>query len=159
MAIEIELTNSTAKCLIDECDFELVSRYKWYEVATQWVSYARSTSRTKETGNQELMHRLILRPKHGEEVDHKNSQGLDNRRENIRICTSVDNRGNTRKQHGTSSKYKGVCWDSSKSKWVVHIHRRDKQYFLGYFDDEDDAGKAYDEAAKEYFGEYARTNF
>lgn len=150
---EIQLTQDKV-ALIDDDDLDLVDGYKWHAHCNQsghW--YAKTRSGTLS------MHRQIMNPSEGFEVDHINGDGLDNRRENLRIVTSTQNKGNMKKQEGRSSEYKGVTWDKSRNKWIVHIHKQDKQVYLGRYFDEEIAAKVYDDAAREYFGEHANTNF
>ena len=103
------------------------------------------------------MHRLIMGAQPGQLIDHKNRKGLDNQRGNLRFCTRSQNQANAKKRAG-SSRYKGVTWDKHWDKWRAMIGVRSKRFHLGYFDDEDDAGRAYNRAATEYFGEFARPN-
>jgi hypothetical protein len=96
----------------------------------------------------------------GSIVDHKYGDGLDNRKINLRIATEAQNRYNRRKtSKRTSSKYKGVYYKKQCSKYCAVIGCNGKKTFLGHFDNEIDAAKAYDEAAKKLFGEFARLNF
>jgi hypothetical protein len=93
------------------------------------------------------------------EVDHWNHDGLDNRRENLRVCTKAQNNHNCRKHRWhngeyTSSKYKGVCWNKTEKKWMAYIHRKT----LGYFRTEEEAALAYNAAATRDFGEFAVLN-
>ena len=150
---EIPLTQGKI-ALIDDEDYELISQYKWCAHQTfsgHWYAKAK--------GGKISMHRLLMGAKKGEQIDHVDGKGLDNRRANLRFATQMQNNGNMKKQTGTSSQYKGVAWDKSRSKWIVHIHRGNKQFFLGRFENEEDAARVYDAAAKEYFGEFAYTNF
>ena len=89
------------------------------------------------------------------------SDDLDNRKENLRLCTHRQNIQASRKRNGnTSSKYKGVHWEKSRQKWRGKITRMDgKTIFLGYFDSELDAAKVYDDKARELFGDFAQLNF
>lgn len=151
MTTEIRLTQGKI-AEIDDDDFELIGKYKWHahrNWSGHWYALTGFT----------LMHRLIMRPQVGEEIDHIDGNGLNNQRANLRICQSWQNKGNSRKSTGKSSKYKGVTWDKSRNRWTVHIHRENKQFFLGRFDNEREAAQAYDRAAREYFGEFARTNY
>jgi len=91
-------------------------------------------------------------------VDHINGNGLDNRRENLRPATNRENQGNSEKQQGVSSRFKGVCWVKSKGRWTAYIKTKKRLEKLGYFDDETQAAKAYNMAAIEVFGEFARLN-
>jgi hypothetical protein len=109
------------------------------------------------------MHRLLVEVNLGQEVDHINGNGLDNRKENLRVCTKSQNLGNQKKTKlyggvATSSKYKGVSWDKRVQKWVAKIGINGKRVYLGLFEDEEKAAEAYNKAALEYFGEFALLN-
>lgn len=92
-------------------------------------------------------------------IDHKNGNTLDNRRENLRICTYSENNRN-RKQISSNNKsgYKGVSWDKQKNKWRTCLNINKKQKHIGFFNDIIEAAKAYNEAAIKYFGEFAKLN-
>lgn len=112
-----------------------------------------------------MLHRVILGLEDWNIVgDHKNKDGLDNRRENIRVATRNDNARNCTAHKNTTSKYLGVWkddWGRNKKKiWRAGIRiNRGKLRHLGRFANEDDAAKAYDKAAIELFGEFANPNF
>jgi len=104
------------------------------------------------------MHRLILDVPDGLQVDHIDGDGLNNRRSNIRMCTAAQNRQNSRIQTmrlgiPTTSRFKGVS--RNYGKWAVHINGK----WVGRYNDEVSAAKAYDAAARQAFGEFAKTNF
>ena len=104
------------------------------------------------------MHRLILGlESKGLFVDHIDGNPLNNKRNNIRICTSSQNNKN-KKPHGLS-KYLGVCKSTGREKWQATIKFNGKYKMLGRFDNEEDAAKCYDAAAKIYHGDFARLNF
>lgn len=108
------------------------------------------------------MHRLILGAKPGQVVDHANGNGLDNRRCNIRICTASQNSMNMRKpSHGKTTAFKGVCLisDRAKKKYRASIKNAGKARHIGYFATAEEAARAYDAAALQHFGEFARLNF
>jgi len=106
-----------------------------------------------------FMHREIMRTPKGMDTDHVNTDQLDNRRCNLRICTRSQNNMNRMKRKKTSSKMKGVRYRKDTGKWQTSIKRNGVQITLGCFHSEIVAGKIYDIAAKRYFGEFARTNF
>jgi hypothetical protein len=112
------------------------------------------------------MHRLIMerilgrKLKSGEQVDHIDSNGLNNSRDNLRLATNGENCQHRRKTLSeTTSRFKGVSWHSRAEKWYAEIQFNGRQKSLGYFDFEEDAAKAYDRAALEYFGNYSLLNF
>jgi hypothetical protein len=92
------------------------------------------------------------------EIDHINGDGLDNRRENLRICNHQQNSGN-QGPRGGSSRFKGVCWHKNHRIWAAFIGIDFKQKHLGHFHTEEEAARAYDVAALEHFGEFAKLNF
>jgi hypothetical protein len=107
------------------------------------------------------MHRLILSAPAGREgiVDHINGDGLDNQRSNLRLSTTSQNVHNQPKRLGTSSRYKGVTRVLTCARWQADIKTGGTQRYLGLFSDEQEAAKAYDQAARVAFGEYAALNF
>lgn len=140
--------------LVDDDVGEVVSDAKWF-LATGGYAYSNRLG---------LLHRLVMSPTDFEVVDHINGDKLDNRRANLRVCSQKDNMRNQKKRNykNPSSPYKGVrLYKSRKSKpWASHI-RIDGlgDIHLGYYPTSELAAKAYDSAAREYYGEYAQTNF
>jgi hypothetical protein len=92
-------------------------------------------------------------------VDHRNGDGLDNRRDNLRPATYPQNNRNARRRSDNTSGYKGVSWRGDRSLWVARIWLGGRKLHLGYFSDPAEAARAYDAAAREHFGAYARPNF
>ena len=112
--------------------------------------------RFRKAGYQTL-HSLLMKPPNGFVVDHINGDTLDNRRNNLRVCTNKQNVRNMRKHRGTS-KYKGVRWAAHAKQWAAVISPNGKTYHLGYSKDERDCAVMYDIAAQLFYGPYARLN-
>ena len=109
------------------------------------------------------IHRLVAMKYMGiqsdQYVDHINHDKSDSRIENLRIATISQNGGNRLKQRDASSKYKGVSWRMSDKVWQVSIMLNKKAKYLGRFNSEIEAARAYDEAALKHFKDYAYLNF
>lgn len=140
---------------VDDVDFDFLSQWKWsarqdHDRVDRWYA-------VRTQGDQMiLMHRLILEP--GElQVDHKNGDGLDNQRLNLRIATPTQNMQN-RPGWGGSSLFKGVYWSTHDQKWVMQIWVNKKCVKRRHLH-EMDAALQYDEFAKAHFGEFAYLNF
>lgn len=151
--VYIQLQNGH-EAIVDLNDLELVKQFHWYAHKSGNTHYVR----TKKNGRHTL-HRLLMQPLKNEVVDHINGNGLDNRRANPRNVSSQQNSFNTRKQSGTSSRFKGLYFEKNKGKWKAQIGHNYKRFHLGYFDNEFEAALAYDKRALELFGPYARLNF
>lgn len=139
--------------LIDDRDYPLVSQHKWQARPDKNTWYAS----TSINGRTVLMHRFILNPLPGFQVDHKDGDARNNRRSNLRLVTSQMNNWNRRPLKNRNTKYKGI--DLKQGKWRVQIHVDGKKIHGGYFLDEIEAAKAYDQKAFELFGKYAYLNF
>ena len=111
------------------------------------------------------MHRVILARIVGrdlarsEQTDHMDDDGLNNRRRNIRVATAKQNMANIASRHGSSSRYLGVGWNKNAGKWNTRCRIDGRNTHIGLFSDEEDAARAYDRAARESHGEFARLNF
>lgn len=92
-------------------------------------------------------------------VDHRNGDGLDNRRANLRRATKSQNGANQRIAARNTSGFKGVSWHKASQKWDAHIRANGRQRHLGLFLSPEEAARAYDAAARDLFGEFARPNF
>ena len=149
--------HGTHTVLIDEEDWEKISEYRWH----LWSGPTNNTIYARVSNMGTGMHRIILNAPKGTMIDHINGNGLDNRKENLRFCTKRENNANQKKNINNSSGYKGVAKASnySYSKWRAYIRVDYKQIHLGNHNTPEEAARAYDVAAKKYFGEYAHLNF
>lgn len=142
--------------LVDDSDYDMLIEYKW-----------RAKTDTKKkvvyavTGKSVKMHRMLLKITDAKiQVDHKDRNGLNNRRENLRVCSNSQNQTNKRKKSGKfSSRFKGVHWDKYLNRWKAGLVHNEKKYHLGVYADEIEAALAYDTAARYHFGEFACCNF
>lgn len=91
-------------------------------------------------------------------IDHKNGNGLDNRKSNLRRCSVAENNRNCIKEPGKTSSFKGVSWKSSRKKWQAQIKVNGIVKYLGLFDNERNGAIAYNEAAQKYHGDFALLN-
>jgi len=152
---EIPLTQGRV-AIVDDRDHErLVAMGNWYAATTRPGHFVALTWLNRKNAR---MHRIILNAPQGLDVDHINHNTLDNQRHNLRLCTHRQNLQNQLKQKGRSSKHKGVYWHKNNKRWVAKIKINGLIKSLGCFGNEDDAGNAYNEAAKEHFGEFAYLN-
>ena len=138
--------------IFDPCDLELVKQHRW-----RIDAYGYPVSRIKRKNYR--LSRLILQPTSGEIIDHINGDTRDNRRENLRVAMSVDNQRNMRIPKHNTTGYKGVCFVKERKKYKAQISLHDRSKHIGYFNDPEEAARAYDEAARFYFGEFACVNF
>ncbi len=151
--MDVQLTQGKI-AQIDDADWALVSQYKWH--AARWKEGNREWwyALTNIGGRKVRMHHLLT----GKNlVDHRDGDGLNNRRENLRPCTQAQNMANTSSRGGTS-RHKGVSWRSGKNKWGVAFSWEGRTHFVGYFHDESVAALAYNEAILPLAGEFARLN-
>lgn len=155
MTREIPLSRGLV-AVIDEADFGLVSQYSWHAMPGRHTFYASRSwwvPAAKRTKSQP-MHALLTG---WSRVDHIDGDGLNNRRSNLRPASMQENRRNSQSASGSSSKFKGVKRQGKA--WVAVIGvRPGVQQYLGYFGSEVAAAQAYDDAARELFGDFARLN-
>jgi hypothetical protein len=153
-AILLECKNGEIfECIVDTADYDLIKNYRWHCEKHRHVMYAASTAKNRQLA----IHRLIVPG--CERVDHKDHDGLNNRRDNLRPATVQQNAKNRMKHRERFSRFKGVAksnWRAKKFKAAIRINS--KLFHLGYFDSEIEAAARYNEAAKAGFGEFAHLN-
>jgi hypothetical protein len=145
--------------LVDEADYaKVVAAGPWHAAPCGKHVYVQRSIRKpgSKRSTEERLHRWLTG---WNLVDHRNGDGLDNRRSNLREATPAQNSANSRLSRRSSTGLKGVTWYKRCSRWRAHITVDQKQRHLGYFDDPIEAAKAYDVAAIEAFGDFAHTNF
>lgn len=135
--------------LVSPDDLALVAGVNWTAATRGGVMYAKGTER----GRRVYMHRVILNHPDSH-VDHINGNGLDNRRENLRLATKSQNAANSRRK---DAKFKGVFTQGAK--WFAQIGHNGRTIYLGTFSSPEEAARAYDAKAVELFGEFAHPNF
>ena len=155
---KILLSNKKDVVMVDDNEFERLSRHKWNMKKSLYMNYAQTHVKKGGKTMSLFIHRLIMNAESGQEIDHINGDGLDNRKENLRFCTKSQNQMNKRRQKNAGSKYRGVSWDKQYNKWRALIGWKGKIISLGRFDDIDDAAKAYNAKALGLAGEFATLN-
>lgn len=158
---EIKLTQGQV-ALVDDEDYDMLMQYKWCAHKQGCGDfYAVRTIKLDGKNYTIRMHRFLMGLTKGEKlvVHHKNHNTLDNRKINLINCTHKENLRHQKPQKRiTSSIFKGVTWDKTKNKWMSKLQHNGFCRFLGYFTDEKEAAKAYNEAALKHFGEFALLN-
>lgn len=151
---EIPLTQGKV-AIVDDEDYKWASKYKWYFNK----GYAVRKIRVSGVDKTVYLHREILHTPDGVYSDHINTNKLDNRKTNLRLCTFAENLKNRGKYKDNKSGFKGVFWCSTKNKWRACIRSNFRFIHIGYFENKIDAALAYDEAASKYHGKFAKLNF
>ena len=156
MAREITLSRGLI-ALVDDVDYERVAAKRWSVVRARQIAevyYARHAFWVDGKSQSILLHRFILDAPAGQPVDHVNGDRLDCRRANLRFCTLSQNAANRAPRPNA---FKGV--NRRSSRWEAHIKVDGVDFYLGTHDAPEDAARAYDRAAIERFGQFARVNF
>lgn len=141
------------QAVVDDADYERVSSHKWS------LQDSRGYVRAYINGKKVRLHRFIMNVAPGVEIDHINGDKLDNRRKNLRICSRSQNMANKSKRSDNSTGYKGAYWSKFHKKFMARIGVCRRYIHLGYFEDVEDAARAYDAAAKKHHGKFAKLNF
>jgi hypothetical protein len=152
MSIEIRLSNGMV-ATVDDHDHQLVSELNWHAAKNGATYYAYA----KRSGKTLTMHRLVMGILDASDlVDHRDLDGLNNTKANLRICCSATNNMNRKKFKNNTSGFKGVVLDNRDMKWQAQIYANGKRVCLGRYASPDEAHRAYVKAAHELHGEFAR---
>lgn len=157
----VPLKNTKLFARIDDSDLVRVEHLVWYLAKRGRISYAVAKCNQCCSKGTIYLHRLILNLTSNRDfVDHRDHDGLNCQKSNLRKVSKQQNQWGVRKQLGKcSSRYKGVSWSGNKNRWRASIQCNKKQKHLGYFSNESLAARAYDVAAKNAFGDFACVNF
>jgi hypothetical protein len=147
-----------AKAVIDSSDYELCRKYKWGWYVGKTSSYVTTLISRKSVALHSVLFGIENAPRFSIEIDHIDRNTLNNRRSNLRIGNRGNNVCNVAPYKNKSSKYKGVSLFREMGKWKAEIRKNRKGIYLGLFDSEADAARAYNEKAKELHGEFAYLN-
>jgi len=146
---------------VDDSDFEWLNQWKWYPDKGAKTLYCKRNAPVKNQKVRQIrikMHRIILAAPDGMMVDHKDGNGLNNQRENLRLCTASQNCCNRKRSPVSHRRFKGVHYLKSKGYYIVRISINKKKTNFGTFKNEEDAAAAYNEAAIKHHGEFAKLN-
>lgn len=158
----IRLEKDKGTVLVDDCDQDL-GGVKWYANGEGYAvrMAGKGTGRTTER-----LHVVVARRKYGAipqgmQVDHKDGNRLDCRRDELRLATPAQQMQNRRRRSlgGVETPYKGIHFHKKSGFWQAEMRVKGKYTYIGIFKDELDAARAYDAKARELYGEYARCNF
>lgn len=167
MSKEIKLTRGLV-AIVDDEDYEELNKYKWHIssskssktcYAERFITIIHQNMKIKQKFKQKCikMHRVIMNVSSKMQIDHIDGNGLNNQKSNLRICTNKQNMHNNSNLRNGKSGYKGVSYYRGKIR--AQIQPDNKYIHLGYFNTLEEAARAYDEKAKELFGEFAYLNF
>lgn len=146
------------EALIDAADVPLVEGFNWYVLKDGRSVYAMRTDRTGVRPRGVLMHRVIAGDPDGMEVDHHDTDGLNNRRLNLRVATKGQNQHNRRHNGNSASRLKGASFCKRERRWRAQIKADGKKLHLGYHPTEEAAHAAYVAASERLHGYFGRTS-
>lgn len=154
MTMEIKLTKGMV-AIVDDCDFQNANGYRWRALKSRNTFYAVARIDRRQT----YLHRLIMNVPDNIKIDHRDGNGMNCTRYNLRIATNSQNAMNRGKSRSNKSGFKGVSFHKRRNEYEAGIFKDGIRYFLGWHDNPEDAAHAYDLAAKVLFGEFAYVNF
>lgn len=142
--------------IIDIDDFPFISSMKWHVGESRGkTAYAKKMVMIGGQRKSKSLHQFLF----NKPMDHRDNDGLNNRRSNLRPCTGSQNQMNQGVRRGKkSSRFKGVSWNVRGQKWEAYINVERKRIKLGRHSNEIDAAKAYNQAAAKYHGDFASFN-
>ena len=144
------------EAIIDAADVPLVDAWNWFAFPHGGTCYARRTEYSGGKISGILLHRVLLAAPADALVDHRDGNGLNNTRANLRIATFAENARNARLRKDNVSGYKGVYLESSSGRWKAGIRIGGKHHSLGYFATPESASAAYRDASARLHGEFGR---
>lgn len=155
---EIKLTRGKTT-LVDDEDFEFLNQWKWQAHGCRGILYARRRQKNNDGSHSVIhMHKEVMKVSGTNTIiDHKDRNSLNNQKANLRTCNTSQNTANSRKRLGCTSKHRGVA-KYRDGKWRAYAAKNGKMIHLGYFEDESDAAKKYNEVALKLHGEFANLN-
>lgn len=139
----------------DDSDYDLIMRYKWVLLKTGGNTIY---CETRKKNFRTYMHRLIMNPNENEIIDHKDHNGLNNMRSNLRICSHRQNNCNTRLHITNSTGFRGVSFKKDKNAYVAQISFNNKTHYIGFYKNKYQAAEAYNRFATKLHGEFATLN-
>lgn len=151
----IQLTQGKEAIVSDEW-YEILNAFKWNYHSGGYAKRMMTLPDGRRCNV--FMHRVIAQTPEGMDTDHINGNKLDNRVENLRVCSRAENKHNIGLISTNKSGYKGVSFNSHAGKWMAQILVNGEHRYLGLYTDPIEAAKAYNLAAVELQGEFARVN-
>lgn len=141
---------------IDDEDAHLLCGWKWFIEKREEIFYVRGYRTDGSNVSRHYLHRVIMSPPmRSIRVDHKDGNGLNNCRSNLRLCTATQNNANRFRRQTKTSKFKGVHFETWSGKWRAEVHCEGKHFRLGRFSNPEEAAAAYIKKATELFGDFA----
>lgn len=154
---EIKLTKNQIS-IVDDEDYEKLNQYKWHSVGIN-MYYAQRTVHNKGNKYNIKLHREIMNVTDSKiHIDHINGNSLDNRKENLRVCSNAENSRNSKIKNSNLYGLKGIRFNKINKNWNAQITVNYKQIHLGCFKTKEEAAIAYNDAAIKYHGEFAKVN-
>lgn len=151
------LMHNGMHALVDDDDYDYLSKFHWtaHKRNGSSIWYAERSMRGKTIG----MHRDVMKAKSDVIIDHKDRDGLNNQKANLREASKSQNNANRKAKTGKySSSFLGVAFEKDRQKWTARIRKDSVGYRLGSFKTEIEAANAYNIGALKYHGEFANLN-